>query len=269
MICLLFLISFSNFDDFADQLTMVFNLVHVLSNYGEFQLSPSLLPLEFAFLNNDSNFNKAIEFKDVHLLGEIIHCLRVFGVDDSTPKMARGLQFLLTTQNLDGSWPTRDDTDADYFRYHAAMCSISALYPRRFRGFGPCEVKLFRILQSMKYSTRDGQKEIKLDESMDNRDLADFMQRRNAKGVGEDTRAIRSLYEMQAQCISHELPATAEHYAFCRLEELREMNQPSKPQKSMRRVAKAIKSSPAGAGSRSRRHQRLKDKEEKAWRPGS
>ena len=248
---------------------MVFNLVHVLSNYGEFQLSPSLLPLEYIFLNHDSSVDRAIEFKDVHLLGEIIHCLRVFGVDDSSPKMRRGLEYLLSTQKLDGSWPTRDDADDDYFRYHAAMCSISALYPRRFRGFGPCEVKLFRVLQSIKYSTREGQKEVKLEDVGEHSDLAEFMQRRNAKGLSEDTRAIRTLYEMQAQCVSHELPATAEHYAFCRLEELREMSRPSKPSKERRRGVKAVKSAPTGAGSRSRRHQRLRDKEEKAWRPGS
>ena len=77
----------TNFDDFADQLTMVFNLVHVLSNYGEFQLSPSLLPLEFQLLNSELNIKRAIDFSDVHLLGEIMHCLRVFGVAEANPNI--------------------------------------------------------------------------------------------------------------------------------------------------------------------------------------
>lgn len=215
-----------NFDDYADQLTMVFNLIHVLSNYGEFQLSPSLLPLEFAFLSQDVHVHRAMHFNDVHLLGEILHCLRVFGVTEAvSTNMATGLAFLLQRQGADGSWPTRDDADDDYFRYHAAMCSISALYPRRFRGYGPCEVKLFRQLQMSKYATREGSKEPKGVAAADGvADLADFMQKRSVKVSGvDDVKVIRGLYEAQAQCVSHELPVSAEMYALCRLEELTEV----------------------------------------------
>ena len=60
----------------------------------------------------------------------------------------RGLQFLRDTQQLDGSWPARDNTDVPYFSYHAAMCAVSALNPQRFRGFGPSDPALLQELMN-------------------------------------------------------------------------------------------------------------------------
>ena len=97
-----------SFDEYSDQITMIFNLIHVLSNYGELKLAPSLLPQEYAYLSDPAHLDRAISFVDVHLAGEICHCLRVFGKEENDPMMVRGLQFLRWTQKLDGSWPTRD-----------------------------------------------------------------------------------------------------------------------------------------------------------------
>lgn len=99
-----------SFDEYTDQITMLFNLIHVLSNYGELKLAPSLLPQEYAFLSDPSHMDKAISFKDVHLVGEIVHCLRVLGTRETDSTMVRGLEYLRSTQQLDGSWPTRDGT---------------------------------------------------------------------------------------------------------------------------------------------------------------
>lgn len=257
-----------NFDDYADQLTMVFNLVHVLSNYGEFEISPSLLPLEYAFLMSDSHVVRGIEFKDIHLLGEIVHCLRVFGVSDTSPSMTRALAYLTKAQFKDGSWPARDDADDAYFRYHAAMCAVSALYPRKFRGFGPCEAKLFRLLQSMKYSTRDGVREVKEGRGEGGTggiDLAESMQRRLGR-QSDEVRAIRALYEAQSLCISHELPASAELYGMCRLYEL------GRPERT--RVTKvgeggvqAVRKTGGGVGTKQPKKKRRTDAVDVAWRP--
>lgn len=107
------------FSDYVDQLTMVFNLIHVLSNNGELRLSPGLLPHEADFLSTPLHMERSISFKDVHLVGEICHCLRVLGfTPESHEPMQRGLFFLRETQSLiDGSWPTRGDSDDPYFRY--------------------------------------------------------------------------------------------------------------------------------------------------------
>jgi hypothetical protein len=97
-----------SFDEYADQLTMIFNLIHVLSNYGELRLAPSLMPQEYAYLSDPVHIDRAVQFGDVHLAGEICHCLRVFGMAENSPLLIKGLSFLRLTQKLDGSWPTRD-----------------------------------------------------------------------------------------------------------------------------------------------------------------
>ena len=151
--------SLSNDDDdffeYSDQLTLIFNYIHVLSNYGEFRLSASLLPQELSYLQEEAHIDRAISFKDVHLAGEICHCLRVLGVSASHPSMVKGLAFLRNMQRLeDGSWPARDDAEDGYFRYHAAMCAVTALNPQRFRGFGPADPRLYPILLQQRNATR-------------------------------------------------------------------------------------------------------------------
>ena len=81
-----------DFDEYANQITMIFNVIHVLSSYGELRLSPALLPLEYGYISDPMHLNRAIDYKDVHLIGEICHCLRVFGVSDSSELMVRGLE---------------------------------------------------------------------------------------------------------------------------------------------------------------------------------
>jgi hypothetical protein len=144
------------FEEYSNQLTLVFNLIHVLSNNGEFKLSPGLFPLEVEFLSASIHFERAIKWKDVHLLGELCHCLRVFGFNEETNEnMKKGLEIIRHEQLLsDGSWRARHDSDDPYFKYHAAMCAISALNPQRFRGFGPSDPRLYRSLHESRFYTR-------------------------------------------------------------------------------------------------------------------
>ena len=202
----------------------------------------------------------------------------------------------MTSRQLkDGSWPTRDDADDDYFKYHAAMCSISALYPRRFRGYGPCEVKLLKILSNMKYATRDGiaregKTEGKAGEDMAI-DVADYVLKKTSSGVAsEEFKALKGLYEAQAvQSISPELPASAEAYSFSRLKEIMlrrkggstegglaaggvPLPADGKTSKSSRVKGrkKALGSDPVATGGRLRRKRKRavkKDREELSWRP--
>ena len=126
-------------EGWIDQITMIFNVVHVCSNFGELRLRPAVLPHEFKFLRKAENMTKALLLKDVHVVGELCHCLRIFGMDPYTCSPLReGLSFLLAEQNVrDGSWPTRGGDADEYTRYHAAMCATMALYEPVFRGFGP------------------------------------------------------------------------------------------------------------------------------------
>lgn len=112
----------------------VFNLVHVFSNYGELRLRPASLVAEHAYLTSAATLDSALRLADVHVLGELCHCLRVFG----EPLPPSCLEFLLSAQRpKDGGWPTRDGDEMAYTKYHAAMCATMALYEPCFRGFGP------------------------------------------------------------------------------------------------------------------------------------
>lgn len=139
------------FTAYLDQLTMLFNLIHVLSNYGELRLSHALLPQEYAYLSDPVHVARATQEggADVHLLGELCHCLAVLGhteqVEEKSLKVQReekqlsglstppsvgcGLKYLRDTQSLaDGSWPARDNRDDAYARYYAAFHSRQPLH---------------------------------------------------------------------------------------------------------------------------------------------
>ena len=57
---------------------MLFNLVHVLSSNEELHLSPALLPQEHAFLSRPEHLQRAVSRGDVHLVGELCHCMDAF-----------------------------------------------------------------------------------------------------------------------------------------------------------------------------------------------
>jgi hypothetical protein len=106
------------FDNYSSQLTLVFNLIHVLSNNGEFKLSPGLFPLETELLTASIHFERAMKWKDIHLLGELCHCLRVLGFTEETNEnMKKALDFIRQEQLMsDGSWKARHNSEEPYFK---------------------------------------------------------------------------------------------------------------------------------------------------------
>ena len=146
----------------AEQLTMVFAVVRVLSNFGELRLVPALLPSEAALLRSDATMDEVLRRRDVSLVGELCHCLRVFGLAPEHPLLARGLAFLLDAQHVaadgdgdaamgaagapTGGWPARDGDASGYARFHATMCATMALFTPHFRGFGPGSSALLALL---------------------------------------------------------------------------------------------------------------------------
>lgn len=98
-----------------------------------------------------------IEKRDIHLVGEFIQCLRIFGVEENHITLRDGLQFLLEEQRDDGSWDNQMqegefDTDLAYVAYHATMVAIQALIPPLFTGFG-CMSESTEEIVSEWYST--------------------------------------------------------------------------------------------------------------------
>jgi hypothetical protein len=117
------------------QCFLVFNIVHVLSNYGELKLSKRMLPHEWHFVRSRETFNAAVEQQDMHIISGLLHCNRIFGVKDDDSLMEKHVAMVLKAQKQDGSFKANDDEA--YTRYHAANCCIMALVVPAFRGSGP------------------------------------------------------------------------------------------------------------------------------------
>ncbi|HKQ52529.1 MAG TPA: hypothetical protein VJT74_09180 [Pyrinomonadaceae bacterium] len=117
--------------DFYDSLYAVTHVVYTLNDYSRYQLSPRWLPAEYEFLKR--NLHEAVETTDADMMGEFLDSLRAFGLEDTHPLIRTGMEFLLSSQNADGSW---GDTRAQdiYHRYHPTWTAIDGLREYRRRG---------------------------------------------------------------------------------------------------------------------------------------
>jgi len=110
-------------DEFLDCVYAITHLVYALNDYNVFSLSPRALPEEFTFLKE--NLAEAIDMEDADMVGEIVDCLKAFGLRDTNPLIRAGREYLLDSQNADGSW---GELDADsYTRYHSTWTGIDGL----------------------------------------------------------------------------------------------------------------------------------------------
>ncbi|KAG5181427.1 hypothetical protein JKP88DRAFT_346747 [Tribonema minus] len=136
------------FEAWADQMGLVFAVIHIASNFGELRLSPKLLPMEAYVIMHPSSMEVALKEGDVHILGQLGHCMRILGAKPGDAALERAAAALLRLQRLDGSWPARDDA-RPYSRFHAAAAAAAALAPPTFRGFGPGDPAVAALLQTL------------------------------------------------------------------------------------------------------------------------
>ncbi len=119
--------------DFRFQSYLITHLLFVVaswggSSWGAHPLPRAVLADEFVFLLG--NISTAIELQDPELVGEFLHCLRLFGVPETDPRLRTGCEFLRSVE----AGPTRRGTwvpeRASYYkRYHAAFCGVLGLMP--------------------------------------------------------------------------------------------------------------------------------------------
>lgn len=114
-----------------DALYAVTHLVYTLNDYGTYKLSPHWLPLEFAFLK--ANVESACAHDDPELLGELLESLKAFGLRSNHPLIVRGTDYLLASQNPDGSWGDPDEEDAET-RCHTTWTAVDGLRAHAWRG---------------------------------------------------------------------------------------------------------------------------------------
>jgi hypothetical protein len=65
-------------------------------------------------------------------LGELLDSLQSFGLDRSDPLIRKGIEYLLTRQNPDGSWGDPNEKDP-YDRYHPTWTAIGGLQEYKWK----------------------------------------------------------------------------------------------------------------------------------------
>ncbi len=103
------------------------HIVYTLNDYGTYQLKPEWLPQEFEFLKKNLAANIALF--DAEIMGEFVDSLKAFGLTDQDPLIRTGTEFLLKTQNKDGSWGNDS-------HYHPTWTAVDGLRDYAFRGEG-------------------------------------------------------------------------------------------------------------------------------------
>lgn len=117
--------------DFWDAAYAITHVVYTLNDYDKYRLRPAWLPQESAFLKK--HFAGLIEGNDPETTGEFMECLNCFGLTSRSPLIRAGTDFLLASQNADGSWGQTDDEDA-YRNYHPTLAATGGLMEVRWRG---------------------------------------------------------------------------------------------------------------------------------------
>lgn len=112
------------YEDYIWSLYAVTHVVYTLNGYSTYQLSPRWLPDEYEFLKG--SLDDLIEMDDPDAVGETLDSLKSFGLSDRHPLIRRGTDFLLSTQNPDGSWGETDVEDI-YDRYHPTLVAVNGL----------------------------------------------------------------------------------------------------------------------------------------------
>ena len=126
--------------EFRDVVFAITHLIYTLNDYGRYRLSPEWLPEEFEFLR--SNITDPLVAGDAELLGEFMDSLRCLGVAESDAALSGGMEFLLSSQNPDGSWGDAGESDP-HARYHTTWTAMDALreYDWRERADWPESVR--------------------------------------------------------------------------------------------------------------------------------
>jgi hypothetical protein len=110
--------------DFIWAVYAVTHVVYTLNGYHTFKLSPRWLPAEYEFLKD--SLEDVIGLGDTDAAGEVLDSLKSFGLSERHPLLRSGLEYLLSTQNPDGSWGDVEAEDV-YDRYHPTLTAINGL----------------------------------------------------------------------------------------------------------------------------------------------
>lgn len=111
--------------DFYWAVYAVTHVIYTLNGYSRHALSPRWLPYEYSYLKR--NLKQAIVMKDPEIMGEFLDTLKSFGLSPRHPLIKKGMDYLLSSQNSDGSWGDIAGAEDIYQRYHPTWTAIDGL----------------------------------------------------------------------------------------------------------------------------------------------
>lgn len=130
---------------FHDSVYGITHLVYTLNDYGQYLLKPEWLAYEYAFLQK--HWAEPIEADDPDMTGEFLDSLRAFGLTESDPAIRYAMEYLIESQNEDGSWGAKEK-EVDYRRFHATWAAIDGLREFRWKRYGLSFPKLLPMVES-------------------------------------------------------------------------------------------------------------------------
>jgi len=126
-----------NYDHYYAGVYTATHVVYTYNDYSQELLSRDCFPEEFEHLQR--NLREAIADKDPETMGEFLDSLRAFKLTFRDRTIQIGVEYVLSSQNRDGSWG--DVTDPDpYARYHPTWTAIDGLRDYRWNRVLPCPV---------------------------------------------------------------------------------------------------------------------------------
>ena len=140
-----------NEDYFYDAVYAVSHVIYTLNAYSRYQLSSDWLPFEYSFLKK--NLSMMIKMEDPEGMGEFLDSLKSFGLAQDHPLIRKGVNYLLSSQNADGSWGELEVDDI-YQRYHPTWTAIDGLRDYAWRGTRLCFPAVAPLLKGRFTKTR-------------------------------------------------------------------------------------------------------------------
>jgi hypothetical protein len=120
---------------FYSTLYSITHAIYTINSYSVYAVDRECLRPEFEYLR--ANWQEAIALNDPETMGEFLDTLRAFGMTTQDQEIQRGMEFLLSTQNADGSWGNPHDPSI-YNRYHSTWAAIDGLRDYRFQPARAC-----------------------------------------------------------------------------------------------------------------------------------
>jgi spermidine synthase len=116
---------------FRENAYLVTHVAYLLTDYNRIRLLPADAPWLDRYLKE--NFAAVLAARDVELVAEFIDVFRSMGRTAADDERVRaGTEFLLATQNPDGSWGTREEGESAYQALHDTWCAVCGLRRRSF-----------------------------------------------------------------------------------------------------------------------------------------